>query len=191
MERHDNMKFMHDKTLDETQITSKQAFNGGLLKLWVDKVKLPNGKEATREMIKHQGAVGILPILPDGSMVFVKQCRYAINSVIYEIPAGKLEIGEDHLECAKRELSEETGYKAVNWEKLTSIVTTPGFTNETIHLYIATDLTLEKQHPDPDEFLNVVILKPEQVKKMVLDEEIFDAKTLAALLVYFYKKALR
>jgi len=181
------MKIMHEKDLDEIQLSSQQAFNGHLLKLWVDKVKLPNGRTATRELIKHQGAVGILPILADGRMVFVKQCRYALNSVIYEIPAGKLEIGEDHLECAKRELSEETGYKAEKWEKLTSIVTTPGFTNETIHLYVATGLTLEKQHPDPDEFLNVVTFTADQVKEMVLKEDIFDAKTLASLLLYSYR----
>jgi len=180
------MKILHEKHLDEIQLTSEEAFHGHLLKVWVDKVQLPNGRQSTREMIKHQGAVGILPVLPDGSMIFVKQFRYAMNSVIYEIPAGKLEVGEDHLECAKRELSEETGYKAQKWEKLTSIVTTPGFTNETIHLYMATGLTLEKQHPDPDEFLDVVALKPEEVKKMVLQEEIFDAKTLAALLLYNY-----
>jgi len=182
------MKKMHEKHLDEIQLSSEQGFNGHLLKLWVDKVKLPNGRTSTREMIKHQGAVGILPILPDGSMIFVKQFRYAIDSVIYEIPAGKLELGEDPFECAKRELSEESGYEAGHWDKLTSIVTTPGFTNETIHLYVATGLTGGKQHPDPDEFLDVVALKPEQVRAMVLNEEIFDAKTLAALLLYFYKQ---
>jgi ADP-ribose pyrophosphatase len=178
------MKFFHDKELDEVQISSKQGFDGGLLKLWVDKVTLPNGKEATREIIKHQGAVGMLPILPDGRMVFVKQCRYAVGSVIYEIPAGKLEIGEEHLPSAKRELSEETGYTAAKWTYLTSIVTTPGFTNETIHLYLAENLTLSKPHPDEDEFLQVVALTPEQVKNMVLNQEIFDAKTLAALFMY-------
>jgi ADP-ribose pyrophosphatase len=178
------MKIIHDKKLDEIQVSSKQGFNGGLLKLWVDKVTLPNGKEATREIIKHQGAVGMLPILPDGKMVFVKQCRYAVGSVIYEIPAGKLEIGEEHLPSAKRELSEETGYTAEKWTYLTSIVTTPGFTNETIHLYLAENLTLSKAHPDEDEFLEVVTLTPEEVHKMILNKEIFDAKTLAALFMY-------
>ncbi len=178
------MKIIHDKKLDETQISSKQAFNGVLLKLWVDKVKLPNGKEATREIIKHQGAVGMLPVFPDGSMVFVKQCRYAVGSVLYEIPAGKLEIGEEHLLCAKRELSEETGYSADKWTYMTSIVTTPGFTNETIHLYLAEGLTLSKAHPDEDEFLEVVTLTAQEVKKMVLSGAIADAKSLAALYIY-------
>ena len=182
------MKFFHEKELDEKQVNTRQAFDGNLLKLWVDEVELPNGNKASREYIKHQGAVGILPVLADGRMVFVKQCRYAVDSVIYEIPAGKLEIGEDHLACAKRELSEETGYEAATWGKLTSIVTTPGFTNETIHLYVATDLTLKQQHPDEDEFVSVVAFTPDEVKDMVLKEELFDAKSLAALLVYFYKK---
>ena len=182
------MKVIHDKKLDETQVSTKQGFNGGLLKLWVDRVKLPNGKEATREIIKHQGAVGMLPILPDGRMVFVKQCRYAVGSVIYEIPAGKLEIGEEHLPSAKRELSEETGYTANKWTYLTSIVTTPGFTNETIHLYLAEDLTLHEQHPDEDEFLEVVTLSWQEVKTMVQNQEIFDSKTLAALFMYSLMK---
>lgn len=182
------MKLFHQKNLDEKQLSTRQAFDGNLLKLWVDEVELPNGNKSGREYIKHQGAVGILPILEDGRIIFVKQCRYAIDSIIYEIPAGKLEIGEDHLECAKRELSEETGYSAAKWEKLTSIVTTPGFTNEAIHLYLATGLTQGAQHPDADEFVEVVAFTLEEVKEMVLKEDIFDAKTLSALLLYFYKE---
>ena len=179
------MKVIHDKKLDEKQLTSQQAFDGCLLKLWVDKVELPNGKTATREIIRHQGAVGMLPVLPDGSMVFVKQYRYAAGTVLYEIPAGKLEKGEEHLSSAQRELSEETGYTAKKWTYLTSIVTTPGFTNETIHLYLAEDLTLAQPHPDEDEFLEVVVLPEAKVREMILNKEIFDAKTLAALLMYF------
>ena len=179
------MKIIHDKKLDETTISSEQGFNGGLLKLWVDKVKLPNGDTSTREYIKHQGAVAILPVLEDGSIIFVKQYRYAVSSVIYEIPAGKLEKGEEHLPSAQRELSEETGYSATDWSYMTSIVTTPGFTNETIHLYLAKGLTGGKPHPDDDEFLEVVALKPDKVKAMILSQEIVDAKTLAALYAYF------
>ncbi len=180
------MKKIHQANLDEKQLKTKQVFAGHLLKLWVDQVELPNGHTSSREYIKHQGAVGILPILEDGRIVFVKQCRYAVDSVIYEIPAGKLEIGEDHLLCAQRELSEETGYSADSWQRLTTIVTTPGFTNEAIDLYVAKDLTLGEQHPDEDEFLEVVAFTPQEVRQMVINQEIFDAKTLSALLLYFY-----
>ncbi len=182
------MKILHDPKLDEQQLSSELAFNGHLLHLYVDKVKLPNGRESTRECIKHQGAVGILPVTEDGKMVFVKQYRYATGSVLYEIPAGKLEKGEDPLTCAKRELSEETGFTASQWIPLTSIVTTPGFTNETIHLYLAKGLTIGKQHPDPDEFLNVVTLPENEVEKMTLTGDIFDSKTLSALLLYLLQR---
>lgn len=181
------MKTMHEDRLDETEVSSRESFSGKLLHLFVDKVKLPNGDDATREYIKHPGAVGILPVTEDGGMVFVKQYRYPVHSVIYEIPAGKLEKGEEILPSAKRELSEETGLSADSWTKLTSICTTPGFTDETIHLFLAKGLHQGKQHPDPDEFLDVVTIPAEKVKQMVLSEDIFDAKTLSALLLYFLK----
>jgi ADP-ribose pyrophosphatase len=132
--------------------------------------------------------VGILPVLDDGSMVFVKQYRYAVGAVIYEIPAGKLEAGENPDDCAPRELSEETGYRAKEWKYLTAIVTTPGFTDEVIHLYLARGLIKAEQHTDEDEFIDVVVFSPDQVKKMVLEEDIFDAKTLAVLLLYYFSE---
>lgn len=104
--------------------------------------------------------------------------------MLYEIPAGKIEGDEAPLSCAKRELSEESGYTAKDFKKLTSILTTPGFTDEQIHLYAATGLTSGKQHPDEDEFLNVVILTPEEVKERVLSGEICDAKSLCSLYLY-------
>lgn len=179
------MKKMHQVNLDEKCISSKVGFTGKLLKLRVDTVMLPNGRESTREVIKHPGAVGILPVLENGSMVFVKQYRYPVGTVLYEIPAGKLELGENPDECAPRELSEETGYIAKEWKHLTSIVTTPGFTDEIIHMYLAKGLTKAEQHTDEDEFIDVAIFSPEQVKKMVLEKDIFDAKTLSALLLYY------
>lgn len=179
------MKLMHDPNMDEKSLSTTSAFEGRLLHVMVDKVQLPNGRTSTREYVKHQGAVGILPVLSDGSMVFVKQFRYALGAVIYEIPAGKLEPGEEIFASAKRELSEETGLEADTWVPLTSIVTTPGFTNETIHLYLATDLHQGKKHPDPDEFLDNVTFTEAQVREMVRNGDIFDAKSLAALLAYF------
>ena len=105
-----------------------------------------------------------------------------MGSVLYELPAGKLDHpNEDPLDCAKRELSEETGYEAAEWQKLTSIVTTPGFTDEVIHLYLARGLKKFDQHTDEDEFIDIEAVKPEEVRRMLLDGEIFDAKTLSAL----------
>lgn len=179
------MKKIHQAELDEQYVSSKVGFEGRLLKVNVDTVILPNGEKTTREFIRHPGAVGILPILDDGSMIFVKQFRYPLDTVLYEIPAGKLDLGEDPDLCAARELSEETGYSASCWQKLTSIATTPGFTDEVIHLYAATGLTKFAQHTDEDEFIEVVVLSQEEVKQMVLNEDIFDAKTLNALYLYF------
>lgn len=179
------MKKIHQTNLDEVFVSSQVGFTGRLLQVKIDTVTLPNGKESSREVIKHPGAVGILPVLDDGSIVLVKQYRYPVGTVLYEIPAGKLDIGEAPEVCAPRELSEETGYKAKEWKLLTSIVTTPGFTDEVIHLYLAKGLTKEEQHTDEDEFIDLVVFKREQVKKMVLEKDIFDAKTLSALLLYY------
>lgn len=175
------LKEMHDKILDEKFETGEEVFHGRLLKVHRDTVTLPNGVKTTRELIRHPGAVAIVPVLPDGSIVLVKQYRYPVGTVLYEIPAGKLEPGEDPAACAPRELSEETGYDAQKMEYLTSIVTTPGFTDEVIHLYKATGLTLRAQHTDADEFINVVVLPPEKVRQLILDHAIYDSKTLAAL----------
>lgn len=177
------MKKFHQVNLDETFISSKVGFSGRLLQVNVDTVTLPNGRETTRELIHHPGAVAIVPILDDGSMIFVKQYRYPVGTVMYEIPAGKLDPGEEPDVCAERELSEETGYSAKTWQKLTSIVTTPGFTDEVIHLYAARGLEKHAQHTDEDEFIDVVALTPQQVKQMVLNGDIFDSKTLSALCV--------
>lgn len=171
----------HDKALDEKFVSGKDVFTGRLLKVKSDTVLLPDGKETSRELIRHPGAVAIVPVLPNGNIIFVKQFRYPVGTVLYEIPAGKLEKGEDPDLCATRELSEETGYKAGHLQYLTSIVTTPGFSDEVIHLYKAWDLEKHQQHPDEDEFINVVELPEAKVRTMILEHQIYDSKTLAAL----------
>jgi ADP-ribose pyrophosphatase len=170
--------------LTEKRLSGKEVYKGKMLKYHIDEVLLPNGKTASREIIKHPGAVAILPVLPDGRLVFVRQYRYAVERILYEIPAGKLDLGEDPAVCAARELSEETGFSAQTWRKLSSIVTVPGFCDEEIHIYQADGLTKGQQHTDEDEFVEPVFLSWEQVVAMAKDGRICDAKTLAGLFLY-------
>ncbi|MBQ1416482.1 MAG: NUDIX hydrolase [Selenomonas sp.] len=179
---------LHDKDLDkdliEEKIGSEQVFDGNLLKVYRDTVKLPTGNEATREWIKHPGASAVLPVLADGQVILVKQYRYPIGRVTLEIPAGKLDApDEDPQLCAVRELSEETGYTAEKIEKLTTIATTVGFSNEYIHIYAATGLKAGQQHTDEDEFINVVKMPLAKAVEMVLSGEIYDCKSVAAILL--------
>ncbi|MEG6585653.1 NUDIX hydrolase [Dendrosporobacter sp. 1207_IL3150] len=169
--------------LEEKFIRSEEIFNGKLLTVRRDTVKLPNGKEATRELIEHPGAVAVVPILNDGSILLVRQFRYPVGRVTLEIPAGKLDKGEEPDDCAKRELEEETGYKANKLRRLSSILTTPGFTNEVIHLYVAEELILAEQCPDEDEFIDVEVFTKEQIRTLIKSGEISDAKSLLGLLL--------
>ncbi len=170
--------------LTEKFLESEKVFDGRLLKVYCDKVQLPNGGESFRELVRHPGAVAIVPVLNDGRIVFVRQYRYAVGQAMLEIPAGKLDIkGESPDACALRELQEETGYIAKNIRRLASVSTSPGFTNEVIHIYIADDLIADKQCPDEDEFINVEIYTKEQVKAMLADGTIHDAKTMIGLLL--------
>jgi len=175
------LKKFNDPALDEVFVSSKPAFEGRLLHVHVDTVRLPNGNTATREMANHQGAIAVVPILPDGSIIFVKQFRYPMGTVMYEIPAGKIDPGEEPDVCAVRELSEETGYEADHWDYLGAIATTPGFTDEVIHLYAATGLHRHDQHTDPDEFISVEVVPHEKILPMIEDGLLYDGKSLAAL----------
>jgi len=174
----------NDKNLVEKKISSKKIFDGVLLHVRKDSVELPNGHTATREWIEHPGASSVIPLLPDNQIILVRQFRYPIGQVTLEVPAGKLDkVGEDPIECAKRELSEETGYTAGKLWKLTTIATTVGFTNEYIHLYAASDLTAGKIHPDSDEFINVVKIPLTAALQMVESGKIFDAKSAVSILL--------
>lgn len=182
-----------DKNLVEKKLSSESVFNGVLLHVHRDEVELPNGHKSVREWIQHPGASAIIPLLPDNQIILVKQYRYPVGQVVLEVPAGKLDkVGEDPIECAKRELSEETGYTAGKFWKLTTIATTVGFTNEYIHLYAATDLTPGKIHTDPDEFINVVKVPLTAALQMVESGKIFDAKSVVSILLLakqvFHKK---
>ena len=173
-----------DKNLVERKILGEPVFDGVLLHVRKDTVELPNGHTATREWIEHPGASAVIPLLPDNQIILVRQFRYPVNSVTLEVPAGKLDkIGEDPIECARRELSEETGYTAGKLWKLTTIATTVGFSNEYIHLYAAADLTPGKIHPDSDEFINVVKVPLTAALQMVETGKIFDAKSAVSILL--------
>ncbi len=173
-----------DKNLVEKKISSKKVFDGVLLHVFKDEVELPNGHHAPREWIKHPGASAVIPLLPDNQIILVRQFRYPVGKITLEIPAGKLDIpGEDPIDCAKRELSEETGYSAGKIWKLTTIATTVGFTNEYIHLYAASDLTVGEIHPDSDEFINVVKIPLTAALQMVETGKIFDSKSAVAILL--------
>lgn len=173
-----------DEDLIETKISSEDVYDGVLLHVKKDTVKLPNGREATREWIRHPGAASVIPVLPDGRIVLVRQYRYPVQQVTLEVPAGKLDApDEDPLDCATRELKEETGYTAGRIEKLTMIATTVGFSNEKIHLYAAEDLTAGEQCPDEDEFIHTVKVTLDEALQMVENGTIMDAKSVTSILM--------
>ncbi len=168
--------------LIEKKLTSQEIFNGVAIHLFKDEILLPNGEKSTREVIRHPGAVCVLPVTSDGNAVFVKQFRYAFNKVTLEAPAGKLEKGEEPLSAALRELSEETGLTADEIIPMSDMYTTPALIDEVIHLYIARGLTKGEQHLDADEFINVEEIPLEKAVQLVMDGEIKDSKTQTILL---------
>ena len=147
----------------------------------VDTVTLPNGATIELEMIHHPGAAAVVPMREDGTVILIRQYRHAAGGYIYEIPAGKLHPGEDPKLCAARELQEEIGYRADSLELLTSILTTPGFTDEVIHIYKGTGLTKGKQDLDHDEVIEIVELPLEKALAQIIDGTIRDGKTIVGL----------
>lgn len=172
------------KKFEEKTIKSEQIFSGNIIDLQVDDVLLPNGKEAKREMIKHPGAVAVIPITEDNKIIFVEQYRKPLEKPLVEIPAGKLEPNENPLAAAVRELEEETGYTTNDLSFVTSFYTSPGFADEIIHIYITDQLRKLENPPkgDDDEFVEVIELTLEEAKQYVIDERIHDAKTNYAIL---------
>ncbi len=154
---------------------------GRVFALMRDCVLLPTGAEAVFEVIRHPGAAAILPVTEEGEILLLKQFRHAAGGEIWEIPAGTLSPGESPLECARRELIEETGFSAASFEPLFSIVPVPGYSDEVIHLFLATRLSPAAQNLDPDEVLSVHRIPAAQVLDMAHRGEIRDAKTLSAL----------
>lgn len=172
----------HDVHLIESEISSETIFKGALLNVRKDAVRLPNGHESIREYIVHPGAVVILAFLPNGNLLFERQFRYPLRRVFLELPAGKIDPGEAIVDTARRELKEETGYIASEWEHLGVMHPCIGYSDERIEIFAARGLHLagEKQL-DHNEFLDVVELSPEDAKQAVWDGRITDAKSITSL----------
>lgn len=160
----------------------KNIYSGKVVVLNLETVALPNGASVELEIVRHPGAAAVVPLKPDGTVILIRQYRHAAGGFIYEIPAGKLDRGEEPLACAARELEEEVGWRADNFDLLTSIFTAPGFADEVIHIYAATGLTPGRQKLDHDEVLEIVEVPLEKAVRMVQEGEIRDAKSIAGLL---------
>ncbi|MEF2964427.1 NUDIX hydrolase [Paenibacillus sp. M1] len=172
----------NDRLIEKT-ITTEPVFSGKVISLQIDTVELPDGSRGTREIIRHPGAVAVLAV-HEGRLLLVDQFRQAMGRCELEIPAGKLEKGEDPMEAARRELQEETGYRCGKIKLLHSFYTSPGFADEIIHLYLAEELTAGEMAPDEDEFLEVIEASFEEVQSYIADGRIADAKTILAAYIW-------
>lgn len=175
--------------LTEKQISSKNVYDGRLLHVREDGVTLPNGKEATREYIVHPGAVTVVPLLDNGDILMVRQFRYPLQREFFELPAGKIDAGEDTLVCGQRELLEETGYVAEIWQFLTTIHPCIGYSDERILLYLARNLSERGHRRDEDEFLDNQRMPLAQALEWVREGRISDVKTIVGL--FWAEKIIR
>jgi ADP-ribose pyrophosphatase len=168
-------------------LSSRRLYTGRIIDLDLDTVRFPNDSTGELEMIRHPGASAVVPFVdspdhPDPRVLLIRQFRHAADRFIWEIPAGRLDAGETPEQCAQRELEEETGMRAARLERLTTIYTTPGFTDERIHLFLATELTTGSPGREVDEFMEVAMLRWSEVGRMIRRGEVLDGKTLAGLM---------
>lgn len=168
----------------EAMLESKEIFNGRVIRVTLDKVQLEDGTTSTREVVHHHGGACVLPVDADGNVTMVRQFRYALGEELWELPAGKLEAGEDPFEAAKRELSEECGLTADTYTELGVVYPTVGYDSERIYLWAAEGLHTVGQHLDAGEFLDMVKMPFAQALGLVMDGTIKDSKTQVALLKY-------
>ncbi len=170
--------------MDNTERLIKQicSFKGVITKTHLDRIKLSNGRESLREVVEHPGGVTVIPVDDNGDVWCVRQYRYPMERHMLETPAGKMETGEEPLSCAVRELSEETGIKAKEMIFLGKVCPSPGFCTEVLYIYLALGLDYGKSHPDENELLDVEKHSLDELFRMVMDNELDDAKTVIAVL---------
>jgi len=166
----------------EKTLSSRLLHRGRNFDFLVDEVELPNGHVTQRDIVRHPGAVAIVPILGDGRVALIRQFRYATGKTLLEIPAGTLEQGEPPLECAARELREETGYEAEELEPLLSCFMVPGYSDEVIHFFVARGLSVVGDDPEIDEEITLELHSLEEVRRMIEENVIEDAKTIVGIL---------
>ncbi len=171
---------------EEKTLSSECVYDGKIMKVCRDDVEIATGKKSFREIVHHSGGVVIAALKDENTILAVKQFRYPLKQTIVELPAGKLESGENPDLAAARELEEETGYKAKNWKSLGFIYTSPGYSDEKLHLYLATDLEFVGEHPDDGEILKVYEFPLDNFIEDVKNGKISDAKTVCAIMRAFY-----
>lgn len=176
---------MRDAHLIEKPLKSEQIFHGNFIQVYRDSVELPNGKIATREYLRHSGAVAILALDKDKNLIGERQYRHPVGQVLYEIPAGKLDAHEDELSCGRRELAEETGYVAQEWIFLGECLPCIGYSNERIVFYLAKDVVFTEQNLDDGEFLEVVKEPLDEVFHRAFTGQIKDSKSLSGLMLLY------
>ena len=172
----------HDSDFVEERISGEERYHGKILHLWIDRARMPDGKEAVRELVRHPGGVAVVPLTAAGEVLMVRQYRYPYGEILTEIPAGKRDPGEEPAATGRRELEEEAGVTADHFVSLGTLYPSPGYTDEVIWLYLATGLHQTAAHPDEDEFLRVERVPLDEAIDRVLAGEIPDAKTQTALL---------
>ena len=173
--------------LKEEKVSAAYPYQGRILKVEEAKVRCPNGNIDSREVIRHNPAAAILALTSEGKIILERQYRYAYDEILYEIPAGKQDEHEDPIQIALRELEEETGFYAHHMECLGKMYPSCGYTDEIIYLYFATDLEKKEKHWDENEFLELEYVTLEEMKQMILDGTIVDAKTICALELYLLR----
>ncbi|MBQ8536133.1 MAG: NUDIX hydrolase [Clostridia bacterium] len=178
---------MQEPILRETLLTKETLYQGAILDVEKWQAQLPNGAIAVREIVRHKGAAAVVALDAQNNVLLVRQWRCPLNRLTLEIPAGKLDhAGEDPLQCAMRELKEETGYTAQSWKLLTPMVSTPGFCDERIHLYLAQDLAQGEARPDEDEFLAIARLPLKEAVDKAMGGVLQDAKTALGILMAWH-----
>ncbi len=170
-------------------LKSEIVYHGRKFNIVKENIVLPNGKKAIREIVDFPGASAILPVIDEDKILLIKQFRTSVHDWILEVPAGTLKPGEDPLSCAKRELEEETGYVAHKWTKLASILTSPGYSNEILHIFLAEELEKREKKPEETEVIENIIIPYDEALRKIFSGEIIDGKTIVALLMYGFRKS--